>query len=159
MKGIATVLSASFLMLTATVAFSNPYVSNQPETTSIDSSSSKSCQTTLDNNSYDCNVASSFGAPFTDCYEFISPGSESTHFDLFPAGLDSTLGCSCDPTGSEKSPKFNASSSAFDCDGTDGTEYFDFAGKVTSKKVSGHISANNGSSFLFTCTKRSSPCP
>lgn len=159
MKRIASVLAASFLMLTATVAFSNPYGSNQPTTTSIDSSSSKSCQTTLDNNSYDCAVASSFDGPFTDCYEFISPGKESAHFDLFPVGLDATLGCSCDPTGSEKSPKFNASASAFDCDGTDGVEYYDFAGKAGSKKVTGHISADNGDSFLFACTKRSSPCP
>jgi hypothetical protein len=159
MKRIASVLSASFFMLTATVAFSNPYGSNQPDTTSVDSSSSNNCQTKAANNSYDCVVASSFGSPFTDCYEFVSPGTDSVHFDLFPVGLDATLGCSCDPTGSEKKPSFNSSASAFDCDGTDGEEYYDFAGKVSTKKISGHISANNGDSFLFSCTKRSSPCP
>ena len=159
MKRTAGVLAVSFFLLTATVAFSNPYTSDQSESTATENSSSGgNCQAKLDNNAYDCTVASSFGSPFTDCYQFISPGSDSSHFDLFPAGLGATQGCSCDPKGSEAHPQFNASPNAFDCDGTDGSEFYDFAGKVSSKKISGHVSANTGDSFLFTCTKRSSPC-
>jgi hypothetical protein len=155
MKRTGSFLAALFFLLTATLASSNPYLPDQPDTTASSAASSGSCQTKLGNNAYDCNVAPSFSAPFTDCYQFISPGSVSTHFDLFPVGLGSELGCSCDPTGSIKNPKFNGSPNAFDCDGGGG---FDFAGKVTPTKISGHISSSTGDSFLFVCKKRSSSC-
>lgn len=158
MKRIASVLSALFLLLTATVAFSGPYSSNQPEAIAPDSSSSGNCQTKLGNNAYDCNFASSFGSPFTDCFQFESPGMVSSHFDLLVSGLMGTLGCSCDPTGSLTNPQFNGSPNAFDCVGTDGSGFYDFAGKVTPKKISGHVAADSGDSFLYSCTKRSSPC-
>jgi hypothetical protein len=159
MKRITSVLSGLLLLLTATVAFSDPYNNPAPlEQTGGANAASRSCQTALDSNSYNCMVKSSFGAPFTDCYQF-GPPSVSSHFDMLPIGLGHELGCSCDPTGSFKNPKFNGSPNAFDCVGTDGTEEFDFAGKVTSSKISGHISADSGDSFVFSCTKRSTSCP
>jgi len=159
MKRISSVLSALVLLLTATMAFAGPYSSDQSGAPADATPGAANCQNTLGNNSYNCNVKSSFGAPFTDCYEFTSPGATSIHFDMFPVGLNATLGCSCDPTGGFQKPKFNGSPNSFSCDGTDGSEFFDFTGKVTSKNIKGHISADSGDSFVFSCTKRTSACP
>jgi hypothetical protein len=159
MKRTSSVVSALLLLLTATMAFAGPYSSDQAEAPADEAPSSGNCQAKLGNNSYNCSVKSSFAAPFTDCYEFISPGSTSSHFDMFPVGLGATIGCSCIPTGGFQNPKFNGSPNTFACDGTDGSEFFDFTGKVTSNKISGRASADTGDSFVFSCTKRSSACP
>src|ERR1700674_5613313 len=99
MNRIGSILSALLLMLVATTTFAGPYSSEKSGTATDAAPSSGSCQARLGNNAYDCAVKSSFGAPFLDCYQFTSPGSESSHFDFFAVGLGSTLGCSCNPTG------------------------------------------------------------
>ena len=159
MNRIGSILSALLLLLVATSTFAGPYSSAKSETATDASPSSGNCQARLSNNAYDCSVKTSFSAPFTDCFQFTSPGSESSNFDLTPIGLGSTLGCSCNPIGSFQSPGFNGSPNTFDCVGTDGTEFFDFTGKVTSKNIKGHAAANVGDSFVFDCVKRSSACP
>jgi hypothetical protein len=159
MKRAGSAFSVLIVPLIAMIAFASPepYFSSQPSELAAPSTPAN-CETKLDNNSYDCNVKSSFGTSFTDCYEFTSPGTISSHFDLFPVGLGTTLGCSCDPVGSFAKPRFNGSPNAFDCDGGS-PEAFDFAGIVTPTKIKGHISSSVGDSFLFTCNKRSTPCP
>jgi len=159
MNRIGSILSALLLLLVATTSFAGPYSSDPSGTATDEAPSSGNCQARLGNNAYDCAVKSSFAAPFVDCYQFTSPGTESSNFDLAPVGLGSTLGCSCNPTGGFQNPRFNGSPNTFDCTGTDGTEFFDFTGKVTSSNVKGHVAANVGDSFVFTCVKRSSPCP
>lgn len=158
MKRTVSVLSMLLLALTATMAFAGPYTSDQSRSAADKTPSAKNCQTTLGNNSYACNVKSSFGTSFTDCYEFTSPGVTSANFDMFPVGLDATLGCSCDPTGGSQNPKFNASPNAFNCTGVSGEEAFDFAGKATSTKIKGIIAGENGDSFVFSCTKQATAC-
>src|SRR5215469_7529084 len=118
MKRTAGVFCLVVVLCLTKVAFadSNPYLSSGPLDLAS-ASSAASCQTTAGSNSYDCQVKPSFNAaPFTDCYEFISPGSVSTHFDLVPFALAEELGCSCEPTGSFNNTKFNSSPNKFDCD-------------------------------------------
>jgi hypothetical protein len=146
------------LLVTAAYADSNPYISTEPSGVSSPAAAAAAanCQTKLDNNAYDCNVKSSFSTTFTSCYQFISPGTVSSAFDLAVSGLSgSNLGCSCNPTGSFKKPKFNGSPETFDCVGTNG---FQFTGKVSGKKINGSGSTSVGDSFLFTCTVRSTAC-
>ena len=149
MKRIAGACAA---VVIAVVALAQPY--KAPEGNSPALAPVTSCETVLDNNTYSCNIKSSFSTSFTDTFTFASPGTVSSHFDLTVAGLGSTLGCSCNPTGSLKNPKFNASKNAFSCDGAPGGEAFDFTGKVSgSGKIKGHISGSTGDSFIYECTK------
>jgi hypothetical protein len=119
------------------------------------------CETFLDNNSYDCSVKSSFGSSFTDCFTFASPGTVSSNFDLTVKGLSSThLGCSCTPTGSFKKPKFDTGK-GFDCTNVVSGGPIDFQGKVTGKGkklVQGQVYERNGSSFVYQCTLRATSC-
>jgi hypothetical protein len=164
MRRFAAVFCLLILPLLARVAFaadSNPYVSTEPsEVSSLDFAAN--CQTKLDNKAYDCEVKSSFGSPFESCIQFLSPGSLSANFDLVVVGLGQQLGCSCNPTGSFKSPRFNGSPNAFDCvtpqDFFFGNEGFDFTGQVTGKKLTGRAASSLGDSFRFKCTMRSSAC-
>src|SRR5437868_1179497 len=139
-------------------ADSNPFVSTEPSGISSPEAAATAgnCQTKLDNDSYDCQLKSSFSTNFTSCFQFVSPGSVSSAFDLAVTGLGGdNLGCSCNPTGSFKKPKFNGSPNAFDCVGTNG---FNFTGKLNGKKINGSASSAAGDSFLFTCTVRSVSC-
>jgi hypothetical protein len=158
MNRIGSILSALLLLLVTTTAFAGPYSSDQSGTATEAAPSSGNCQNKLGNNSYECGVKSSFSAPFGDCFEFSSPGIESSHFDLSTVGLGATLGCSCNPTNGFGNPKFNGSPSSFTCTGTDGSEFFAFTGKVSGANVKGHAAADVGDSFVFSCVKRSTPC-
>jgi hypothetical protein len=159
MKRLLTMIATLTLPLIASVAFAGPYDSLGLAQAQITPDSGKSsCQAKLSNNAYDCTVARSFSGPFSDCFQFISPGSVSGHFDLIPAGLGATLGCACDPTGSVNSPTFNASSSSFTCTGDDGISAFSFAGKVSNNSMKGHAESDPGDTFIYGCKKRTSAC-
>jgi hypothetical protein len=158
MKRIGSILSALLLLLVTTTAFAGPYSSGQSGTATEAAPSGGNCQNKLSNNSYVCGVKSSFSSPFVDCFEFSSPGSESSNFDLSTVGLGATLGCSCNPTNGFGNPNFNGSPASFTCTGTDGSEFFSFAGKVSGAQIKGHVAANAGSSFVFSCVKTSTPC-
>jgi len=132
-----------------------------PQAASLQLGASKpTCATILTGRSYDCTVVSSFNAtPFTDCYDFLAP-SMSSQFDLHPVGLGATLGCSCNPTGSVKKPKFNQSKQ-FTCVGDAQGTVFTFEGKVAAsgKKITGGRDASAvGNTFLYSCTVRASGC-
>ncbi len=109
----------------------------------------ENCQAKLVGNSYNCVFELSDGTSETFCVEFGTGGS-SSNFDLFlPPSTD--YGCACQATGSFKSPKFNGSASAFECDGVNFGTQID--GKVASKKISGEGSIYSGESFVFSCEK------
>ena len=158
MNRIGSILSGLLLVLVATTVFASPYSSDQSGLAAEAAPSSGSCQNRLGNNAYNCNVKSSSGTHFTDCYEFISPGSESAHFDLGAVGFGADLGCSCNPVGGFHHPRFNGSPVAFNCVGTGGSVLYDFAGKVTSHNIKGKIATDVGDSFVFTCVKTSDNC-
>ena len=112
------------------------------------------CQGKLADKSYNCVYDNSNGGSGTFCMDFIT-GGFSTHFDMFENGLD--YGCTCGASGSLKSPKFDASSSAWECVDAFGDQY---GGKVNSNKLSGQSTDNASDSLLFSCTERSSStCP
>ena len=151
----------------ASTAVAGPY--EHPNAQSLKAASppkpKDTCQSLLDNNAYDCEVVSSFGTSFTDCFQFISPGFVSFNFDLFPIGLGSQLGCACDPKGDFNNPSFNSSKN-FDCVGDFfGIEQFSFEGSVEGKpsppdgRIKGQATGSVGDTFNFQCTQRSVPCP
>lgn len=104
------------------------------------------CQAKLVGNSYACNIKSSNGPATTDCFEFNSGGT-SQNFNFFDSMAN--FGCACDTTGSFKSPKFDASSNAFECVDDSGTQ---INGKIKGKKISGQGTDINGNSLIYTCT-------
>ena len=138
--------SAGLLVVAMSCAFSMGLVGNPSST-----EAGGNCQAKLVGNSYDCNLKISGSSPETFCFEF-QTGGISANFDLFSVN---DYGCTCDTTGSFKSPSFDSSSSAFECV-DDGTQ---INGKIKSKKLSGQIAVIDGTSAIYTCTLRSSPCP
>ena len=113
------------------------------------------CQSKLVGNAYDCTVEFSEFATQNDCFDFRT-GGLSQNFDLV---IDNGphYGCACDTTGSFKSPSFDSSLNSFHC--LSSFEGFQYNGKVKAQKLSGHGTDEGGVSLIFSCTKRSSPCP
>ena len=74
-------------------ADSNPFVSTEPSGISSPEAAATAgnCQTKLDNDAYDCQLKSSFSTNFTSCFQFVSPGSVSSAFDLAVTGLNHAL--------------------------------------------------------------------
>jgi hypothetical protein len=103
------------------------------------------CDAKLLNKSFTCTIKNSDGMTSTDCWEFTPSGpSQLNFFDT--AHL---FGCTCDITGSFKSPSFDKSSSAFECDDGAGDQ---ISGKLKGKKITGEGSDTGGVSLLFSCT-------
>lgn len=68
------------------------------------------CQSLLANNRYRCQVKSELGFQGELCFQFSSPGSVSSKFDLQPTSFfATTLGCMCTATKTFNSPSFNTS--------------------------------------------------
>jgi len=100
---------------------------------------------------FTCNVRFSNGSSMTECWTF-APGSLSPYFDIFTENTDTDLdhyGCTCDATGKFKSPHFNSSSDAFECDDGNGGR---LNGQIKGKKLSGQSSDEEGKSEIFSCT-------
>lgn len=157
MKRLLIILASVMLPLIASAALAGPY--DSASSAIAPESGKSSCQDKLGNNGYDCTVVASNGAPFSDCFQFVSPGRESTNFDMFPVYLGALVGCSCDPKGSATNPKFNTSANSFSCAGYDGIQARAWSGKVSNKSLKGHVAGALGESYTYTCKKRSSPCP
>lgn len=115
------------------------------------------CADLLGNNSYDCTIVSEASpTPVQSCFDFSTPGSLSGKFDLHADGV--TLGCTCQPAGNAKRPKFNASKT-FDCVGSDGPLAVHIGGKVGKSKISkGHREDSSGAGAVLACSLRTSPC-
>jgi hypothetical protein len=116
---------------------------------------SADCGTKLFGTAWNCNANC---GSFTEsrCMEFGNYGL-SSNFDMFISGFSGNEGCTCQAAGSEKSPKFDASSSAFVC--TETIFPSSFLGKVGSKNLTGQYWDWTGLQCLYACTKRSSVCP
>jgi len=115
------------------------------------------CDLKLVGTAWDCNFKCSNAADnFSSCVEFGHFGL-SSDFDMFVSGFLGDEGCTCVASGSEMSPKFDASSKAFEC--TEVSFESSFLGKVSSKKLTGQYWDPSGLSCLGACTKRSSSCP
>ena len=110
------------------------------------------CQEKLVGKSYNCNFKYSDGTEGPVCFEFVT-ADVSALFDLDIGGAE--YGCSCDATGSYKSPTFD-DSSTFECVSSNSWQ---INGKTKSKKLSGQGSNRGGVSAIYTCTLSSSPCP
>jgi hypothetical protein len=110
----------------------------------------------VDNHVYECQVQSSFGTAFTDCFRFASPGSQSRHFDLAVDGLpEQVQGCACQPTGTFLAPRFNASRT-FVCvaSGKSGGLGIEFQGTPAVGGLvidQGKAVSETGGSFAFLC--------
>jgi hypothetical protein len=115
------------------------------------------CDSKLVGTSWECKFAYSNPAfDFSPCVEFGHFGL-SSDFDMSVAGFVGHEGCTCVATGSEKSPKFDAKSSNFEC--TEVSFPSSFLGKVGSKTLTGQYWDPSGLTGLISCTKRSSLCP
>jgi hypothetical protein len=112
------------------------------------------CQDKLVGNSYNCDFKLSTGESFSYCVEF-ETGGISSNFDLLIPSATTDYGCACLGKGSYTSPKFDSSSSEFQCTVEDGSQ---IDGKIASKKLSGQGAGFSGTSLFFTCTESSSPC-
>ena len=104
------------------------------------------CQAKLVDKSFACTIKNSDGMTSTDCFEFTTTGP-SAQFSFFDS--KNLFGCTCDITGSLKSPSFDNSSSAFECDDGSGDQ---INGKLKSKKITAEGSDSSGTSLLFSCT-------
>jgi hypothetical protein len=154
-------VAAAIMVGIAAMAYAGPYEGGRAHTNAQLTKPKPTCATILGNRSYDCNIQASFGNGFTDCYNFISPGVTSAQFDLFPTELGATLGCSCNPSGSLKKPKFNQSKQ-FACVGDAAGTQYTFEGKVSGngKKITGGRDASStGNTYILTCLVRDTPCP
>jgi hypothetical protein len=101
---------------------------------------------------YDCTVEFSNGSSESECWTFADEGL-SQHFDIYTETLPAEnelpeYGCVCDTTGSFKSPKFNSSADAFECDDDLGDQ---IQGKLKGKKISGQSSDYQGNAAIFSC--------
>ena len=122
----------------------------------LESLATADCDSKLVSTSWDCNFA--FSNPsfsYSPCVEFGHFGL-SSDFDMSVSGFDGNEGCTCVATGSEKSPKFDAKPSNFEC--TEVNFPSSFLGQVSSKKLTGQYWDSTGLSGLISCTKRSSSC-
>ena len=63
-----------------------------------------------------CQVTTSFGRTFEDCYRFAAPGTRSPELDLVTDLVDDRFGCACQPRGTLKRPVFGVTK-AFTCSG------------------------------------------
>jgi hypothetical protein len=102
---------------------------------------------------FTCNVKFSNGSSMTECWTF-APGNLSQFFDIFTETLPvenelPEYGCACDATGSFKSPHYDSSPDAFECDDGNGTQ---LQGKLKGHKITGQSSDDQGNSAIFTCT-------
>jgi hypothetical protein len=153
--------AAGIMVGIAAMVHAGPYDGGHARASAQLSKPKPTCETILSNQAYDCTVTPSFGGQFTDCYSFIFPGVISSNFDLFPTELGATLGCSCNPSGSSKKPKFNQSKQ-FSCVGDASGTQFTFEGKVAGngKKITGGRDASStGITYIVSCLRRDTPCP
>ena len=100
---------------------------------------------------FTCNVKFSDGSSMTECWTF-AHGDLSQYFDIYTENTDTDLdhlGCACGATGSFKSPQFNSSPDAFECDDGSGNR---LNGGLKGKKISGQSSDDEGNSQIFSCT-------
>jgi hypothetical protein len=111
------------------------------------------CQDKLVGNTYNCTYSANDGTMGTDCVAFSSGGSG--YFDALYSGVVSYT-CVCVASGSLSSPKFDASSSAYECTRGDFPE--SISGKVKGKKLTDQGVEGDGSQFIEECTITSTPC-
>jgi hypothetical protein len=111
------------------------------------------CADKLVGNSYNCTYAQDDGNSGTECLEFSSGGSS-----YFDAVYDGTFPytCTCIASGSVDSPKYDASSSAFECTAGDFPE--SIYGKVKGKKLTDQGVNDEGGQYIEQCTITSTPC-
>ncbi len=133
--------SASFLAVLMFFAVVAVLLANSPS-----AEAGENCQDKLVGKAYNCDFKFSNETSTTYCLEFVTGGS-SSNFDLL-IGLSGDFGCACQATGSFKSPKFDASASAFECADDFGDQ---LDGKVASKTISGEGTAYDGVSIVFSC--------
>jgi hypothetical protein len=112
----------------------------------------RNCEDVLNSNVYRCEVKSSFGTQFTDCFRFTSPGFQSQHFDLFPDLLGEVLGCECKARGTFENPQFNESR-FWHCASAGGAILgISFEGAAGQVKLFRTEAVNEfGDSFVFDC--------
>ena len=107
------------------------------------------CQSKLVGNTYNCTgVQEGYGSlgAFTVGFE---TGGSSQYFDMvFEAGAD--YGCSCDSSGSVAAPKYDSSSSTFECE--EAVTGFGITGKVSGKKIKAQAVNGDGATALISCT-------
>jgi len=114
------------------------------------------CQSKLLNTAYSCTFrCSGNGGPTEECISFGNFG-HSSFFDIFNSE-DDEGGCTCTDTGTTKDPKFNSSSSAFECSLNDFSG--GYVGKISGKHLNGQSFYEDGDSCIFNCTRMGTTCP
>jgi hypothetical protein len=105
---------------------------------------------------YACEVKSSFGGDFHDCFQFVTPHpTVSNSFQLTVVALGDTLVCNCGAGGKFGSPKFDVSNSFFCATQEDGmNSTFVFIGTSINggrALVKGQAFSEAGNQFVFSC--------
>jgi hypothetical protein len=112
------------------------------------------CAAKVFGNAYNCTIAIEGDGTTTSCIEFGSfIGSDFDMADFFAL---SNLGCACYSSGTAFKPKFESSANAFQC--VSNAFPYVFQGKAGAKTVNGQAIFIDGTSYIYTCTKRSSGC-
>jgi hypothetical protein len=105
---------------------------------------------------YACQVKSSFGGDFQDCFQFVTPHpTVANSFQLTVVALGDTLVCNCGAAGKFGAPKFDTSNSFFCATQEDGmNSTFVFLGNSINggrALVKGQAFSEAGNQFVFTC--------
>jgi hypothetical protein len=112
------------------------------------------CASLVGANLYSCAGTNEVTGTFHDCYQ-AAPGSGGEQFDLTSAtAFGPLLACDCNPTGTAKKPRFDASPHAFTCNGLTANSPTAFVGRVVAKGnriVRGVLQIGPGFSSVLTC--------
>ena len=113
------------------------------------------CAELLGGRVYRCTVKTSFGTEFEDCFRTTRPGTRSAEFDLAADRLREPFGCTCEPRGAFRRPRFEGSK-RFLCTGggTTGSLATTLGGRVSRRGDrirSGKGGNDAGDSFVFQC--------
>jgi hypothetical protein len=105
---------------------------------------------------YVCEVKSSFGGDFQDCFQFVTPHpTVANSFQLTVVMLGDSLVCNCGAAGKFGAPKFDTSNSFFCATQEDGmNSTFVFLGTSINggrALVKGQVFSEAGNQFVFTC--------
>jgi hypothetical protein len=142
-------------MLAAKAAIAGPYEGGRSSLAPL--ASIKTCATLLGSNLYSCNIIGVLSNAFHDCFQFSLGSGGGEQEDMPSISGFGALACDCSATGSTTNPKFDASTTAFMCEGSAfafGNTTAALVGKVASsgnKIVKGALLIAGAYNFVFSC--------
>jgi hypothetical protein len=116
------------------------------------------CQSLVGSQLYRCEVLSSLGTRFSDCFQFRSRGFRSTGFKLLIEGHGSVQSCACKIGGTFTRPRFGASTAFLCATPPSARTGLALEGTALSRlRIRGEAVNDLGIAFAFSC-RRVSRC-